>query len=223
MVYTGLSIRISSGYIILKWLQICDVGAQFLDDPRILGEVDLDITAAQPADGFYNLQLAFLRHCFLQSSGGENIAAVHLKTSNALRALSKLNSVRCEVLVAADEWAEKIQSFKNVGKAACMTVEINVFGPLGKSQAVGKILSKARIYLQHQRLRGGHVEYKNPHLISFPHLSLPTPRLPTSSLTPDAGSDHSSTNIISVLDSLDQRGHLRKIDIDSRITTSLLR
>ncbi|KAH0562510.1 hypothetical protein GP486_002802 [Trichoglossum hirsutum] len=202
---------------------VCDVKAQFLDDSRNLDEVDLEITAVQPANGFYNLQLIFRRHCFLQSRNGKDIAIVHFKTSNALRALNDLDSVRYEVYVAPNEWAEKILSFKNIGKAACITVELNIFGSVDKSHAVGKVLSKAGIYLQHPRLLDSHIEYENPHFISFSHLSLSNSRLPTPSLTPDSGSSPSSTDISSVLDNLDQRGYLRKADIDAQITSTLLR
>ncbi|KAI9778366.1 MAG: hypothetical protein M1839_008154 [Geoglossum umbratile] len=202
---------------------VCDVKAQFLDDPRNLDEVDLEITAVRPENGFYNLQLIFRRHCFLQSCNGKDIAIVHSKTSHALRALNDLDSIHYEVYVAPNEWAENILSFKNIGKAACITVELNIFGPVGKSHAVGKVLSKAGIYLQHPRLLDGHIQYENPHFITFPHLSLSSSRLLTPSLTPDSEISPLSTDISSVLDSLDQRGHLRRVDIDARITSTLLK
>ncbi|KAH0537607.1 hypothetical protein FGG08_005599 [Glutinoglossum americanum] len=201
---------------------ICDVKAQFIDDSRNLDEVDLEITAAQPANGFYNLQLVFRRHCFLQSSSGKDIAIAHSKTSNALRTLNDLDSIRYEVLVAPDEWKKKTLSFKKIGKAACMTVEINVFGAVSKSQAVGKVLSKAGIYLQHPRLHDIYVKYENPHFISFPHLSPPTSGLTIPSLAPDVENSVPFANISSILDGLDQRGHLQRADIDPRITTILL-
>jgi hypothetical protein len=207
---------------ILTLAQICEVKARFLDDPRIVEKADLQDTT-QLVNGYNRLRIAFRKDSFLQSNNGNDFALLNINTSNALRSLNDMGTLRYEVLVAADEWAEKIISFKNLGKAAFLTVEINVYGSAGKCQVVGQVLSKARISLQHPRLCDSHVKYENPHFVSFPHLSAATSGLPTPALTPDIASDMSSSDMNSLLDELDQHEHLDTADIDPRITTTLLR
>src|SRR5262249_13065373 len=88
-------------------------------------------------------------HIVLQTSSGMDVAILDRGTTEALKSLSNLRSVRFEVFPAVDGLIEGAQVWKKKGKIAGITVKINIYGDRNVIKIVGKNLSKAGVYLQH--------------------------------------------------------------------------
>jgi SWI/SNF-related matrix-associated actin-dependent regulator of chromatin subfamily A3 len=98
-----------------------------------------------------------------------DIAILDQTTAYALLALGQL-SQRCEVdfSLSGTEFQGLRSKFKSGEKRIQLDVSAVFYGPSELADEVGKLLSKARLYLQDPtRLRPGISGYNNPHRLSF--------------------------------------------------------
>ena len=104
-----------------------------------------------------------------------------------------------------------------------MDLELTISGPTRKGQDVGKVLSKAGLYLQHPRFLPDDMPYDNPHYIRFSGYADQSPEFHASSTTLKLEDiKPQALAIDSVFENLDQRGHLKAIHIDKKFVTTEL-
>lgn len=142
--------------------------------------------------------------------------------SDRLRDISKIGVVRIRVFL--DESAEITDLIRSGSdQPPALQVLLVLYGKRAIANAIGKILSRARIYLQHPVLIDSGVMYENPHHFKTPkntaatvfngaHISLPTiqTNLPA------------QPYIEQVLQTLEQNTSLHELEPDVRIKTKLL-
>ncbi|KAH0563182.1 hypothetical protein GP486_002249 [Trichoglossum hirsutum] len=203
---------------------ICDVIVRFLDDPHVLEKSNI---FSVTSDKQHARRLAIVRHNHyykIQCEQGVDIGVIDIKTAKALQRLDDIGSVTYEAVVDADDFDKHIKAWKNRGKAADWNLEINICGPQASRDKVGKLLSAARLYLQQPRYLTGDISVDNPHMITFPDLTIgsKSAQLPTSLVSPECSSAMSTRDLSEVLEGLDQNEYLEPVDIDSRVATTLL-
>lgn len=160
---------------------------------------------------------------FLRDSNGLDVALLHQKTADALQVLDDMGSVHYDAYVTAKIWKESINAAKGTANTVPMDIEINVSGPRFRAEDVGRVLSKAQLFLQRPSVLATGLVYENPHTIYFHELkssitehsmlAAPALALPSSS---------NRLNVQDVLDCLDQRGDLKSVMVDERIIKSKL-
>jgi hypothetical protein len=198
---------------------------RFLDDPHTLEKSN---TLCTTSDKQSVRRLAIVRrdHYYkVQCKQDVDIGVLDTKTTKALQGLDEIGSVTYEAVVDAGDFDQHIKAWKNKGKAADWNLEINICGPQAARDKVGKLLSAARLYLQQPRCLTGVVSVDNPHMITFPNLTVESKlaRLPTLLLSPECSPATSTRDLSEVFEGLDQNECLELIDVDSRITTTLLK
>jgi hypothetical protein len=198
---------------------------RFLDDPHILEKSNiLSITS----DKQHVRRLAIVRrdHYYkVQYTQDVDIGVIDIKTTKALQSLDEIGSVTYEAVVNTGDFDQHIKAWKNKGKLADWNLEINIYGPQATRDEVGKLLSAARLYLQRPRYLTGGVSVDNPHMITFTNLTIKSKsaQLPTSLLSSEYSPTLSTRDLSEVFIGLDQNEHLELVDVDSRITTTLLK
>lgn len=148
---------------------------------------------------------------------------LHRKTSNALPVLDQIEAIRYDVYALADSWRQGIQRAKDTSSIALMDLELMISGPTAQSQIVGRVLSKAGLYLQHPRFLPDDMPYDNPHYIRFSGYPDQLPEFDASSTTFKAEDIKSQALAIdSIFENLDQREHLKAVHIDRKFVTTEL-
>lgn len=164
------------------------------------------------------------RYFTLQSSAEMDIAVLNTNISRCHRDLESSTSIRYEGFVSVDTWKAEIQAWKKTGKAGSMSININIYGTRDHTETVGRVFSKARLYLQHPYYCDDTKKYENPHYISFqsiPDTALDNPSAHISMIR--TTSALSQFNVSSLLENLQQHEYLRQIQVDRRIKTILRR
>jgi hypothetical protein len=171
------------------------------------------------------LYLVYREHYIvLRTPSGIVVGILDKRTTEALRGLSDLKSVRFEAFPAVDELANRTQLLKKKGKIVGITVKINVYGGRNDISAVGKRLSECAIYLQHPDNLDENIEYDNPHYLTLRGQLRPkqspfaVPRRPG-----EPTKDTATSDITTLFHSLKRYKCLQQVDVDSRIKTPLLR
>ena len=161
----------------------------------------------------------------VQCKADTDIGVIDTKTTKVLQGLDQIDSVTYEAIADAKDLDRCIKTWKKKAKATDGNIEINIYGAQIAKEKVGKLLSAARHYLQQPRWLASGVPVDNPHTISFPNLAIKPEiiQLPTPLSKTERSSAPSKRVIYEVLEGLDQVEHLKPIDIDSRITTRLLK
>ena len=148
---------------------------------------------------------------------------MHHKTSNALQVLDQMDAIQYDIYALAASWKQSLQHAKDTGGIALMDLELTISGPMAKSQVVGRVLSKAGLYLQHPRFLSHDMPYDNPHYIRFSDYTDQPPEFHASSTTLKLEDiKPQALAIDSVFENLDQRGHLKAIHIDKKFVTTEL-
>lgn len=215
------SVSFTSDHISIT-LKICDVMCSFFDDLKLDDSIVLNSTASIPVAYKFNLRI-FKQYCALSFLTGSDFANINTKTTNGLRSLMELSSVRYEVYITANEWTEKLKARRLKVKKVGLMATINVYGARAISSVVGDRLSRASLYLQHPDHCGPASQYENPHFFKLPQSRFPKPEffckgtIPISSIQPA-----SASNYVSVFDTLSRYKYLRHAEIDPRVTTLLL-
>ncbi|KAF2466886.1 uncharacterized protein BDR25DRAFT_305757 [Lindgomyces ingoldianus] len=110
-------------------------------------------------------------------------------------------------------------------------VEVNIYGLKADAETVGRILSKADIYLQFPKSGLDGYKYSNPHFLQIDGFDggIPTEKTPTTnqeearrrSIEPESQTNI-STAVDNILDSLSHHVDLGQISVDGRIRSTLL-
>ncbi|KAI9779018.1 MAG: hypothetical protein M1816_003778 [Peltula sp. TS41687] len=209
----------------ILFAQICDVRTQIFDDPRVFdGTTDPRDPSEDDRQKFTRLNVV-PRHTYfvLTTPSGTDVAVLNAHVSSCLRCLRESASIRYEGFVDVAGWREQIQAWKRTGNAGILLADINVYGPQKDSEKVGRVLSKARLYLQHPHCSNDGVIYNNPHYLSCsktPGLELDVPTAVTASV--QGSLSRPQYSVTYALEDLDQQGDLPHVEVDGRVTTPLL-
>jgi SWI/SNF-related matrix-associated actin-dependent regulator of chromatin subfamily A3 len=178
---------------------------------------------------------------FVGFSAEQDIAVMNEETSKILRDLSSFDSCRTQVFIGESSRISLHGARKDAGKERFMQVDIVIYGSPEIRKSVGRLLSAARIYLQHPCHQDPNTEYDNPHFLDLTDLSTTstltrgisgshTPlgaseTLMTSSGEPGESStmgDALQTKLARVFNSLTRYKTLKRLEADIKITTPLL-
>jgi hypothetical protein len=208
----------------LQTFQICDVEAQFLDNPHIFDDAYL-INEQGHNQHSYQLRIVPRNNFFaLQSLAGIEIGVLNTNISHCFQDLLGSAFIRYEAFVRPNVWGEAIQTWRQTGKRGKLPIDVNVYGSRDATEAVGKVFSRARLYFQHPYRCDGSTKYENPHYLSFSNIGTHESRILTSWSTSVYQTERSlKCNISEVLENLDQQEYVRQANIDSRVRTLLLR
>jgi SWI/SNF-related matrix-associated actin-dependent regulator of chromatin subfamily A3 len=209
-----------------------------IDDPSIE-----DLDGVPPISMFDQLNMSFKDQAvFVGFSAEQDIAVMNEETSKVLQDLSSFDSCRTQVFVGEGSRIFLHGAPKDVGKERFMPVDIVIYGSPEIRKSVGRLLSAARIYLQHPCHQDPNTEYDNPHYLDLTDLST-TSTLPrrisgshtpldvsetptTSSGEPGEGNitigDALQTKLTRVFNSLTRYKTLKRLEADIKITTPFL-
>ncbi|KAH4127100.1 hypothetical protein HBI81_064400 [Parastagonospora nodorum] len=110
-------------------------------------------------------------------------------------------------------------------KEAIVRVQINVYGPSGMGESVGRELSRQKIYLQRPDYMRPGAEHDNPHVLKLDDRPSAVPEVSVivEETAPEKGADDVLKDAIAdVYSSLTREQHLRGLEGDSRLRTTLL-
>ncbi|EPE30717.1 P-loop containing nucleoside triphosphate hydrolase [Glarea lozoyensis ATCC 20868] len=202
---------------------ICDVEAQFLNNPHIFDDSRL---INERGDNQHHCQLWVIpRNTFfvLQSFAKSDVGVLNTAISHCLQELSGNTSIRYEALLDSNAWKEAIRTWRQTGNRGRFLTDINVYGPRDATEAVGKVFSKARLYFQHPYRCNGYNKYDNPHYLSFSNIAIPESPIVKSGRTLVYQTERpSKCKISEAFENLDQQEYVRQANIDSRVRTLLL-
>ncbi|KAF8247264.1 hypothetical protein K440DRAFT_629535 [Wilcoxina mikolae CBS 423.85] len=160
-------------------------------------------------------------HLTLSKSGEDRWFLIHasvrigtldLRTARHLNSISSLESITFDVFFVSET-----QPATSPATNKPRAITINVYGSADISVEVGRILSKARVYLQQPDVLHDSITYENPHVYKRTTQESP-PKLSQTFPSPQ----HTLNDAVSgILDSL-ANTRLSKSAIDCRITTKLL-
>ena len=178
---------------------------------------------------------------FVGFSAERNIAVLNEETAKVLRDLSSFPSCRTQVFVGEGSRLFTQRNRKDTGKDRFMPVDIVIYGSPEIRKGVGRLLSAARIYLQHPCHQDPNTEYDNPHFLNLTDLSTMStlPHSTSGSQTPLDTSETASTlfgessedrtieetlqsKLSKVFNSLTRYKTLKRLEADIKITTPLL-
>jgi len=178
---------------------------------------------------------------FLGYSVEQDIAVMNEETSRVLRDLSSFDSCRFQVFVGDGSWTFLRGPRKDACQDRFMPVDIVIYGSPELGKSVGRLLSSARIYLQHPCHQDPKTEYENPHFLNLMTLSTTSTsfRSGSGAQTPLKNSETSiadsadfneditmaealQTKLAKVFGSLTRYKTLKRLEADIKITTPLL-
>lgn len=97
---------------------------------------------------------------------------VHDALTQPLKAITALCSVELEAFADIEHCIKRINKAKRQNDSV-IKVDINVYGEESARSEVGRILSAAKVWLQHTQHRSEDFVYDNPHMVTFGDLELP--------------------------------------------------
>jgi hypothetical protein len=180
---------------------------------------------------------------FLGYSAEQDIAVMNAETSRVLRDLSSFGSCRFQVFVGDGSRTSLRRTGKDADQDRFMLVDIVIYGSLEIRKSVGRLLSSARIYLQHPCHQDPNTDYDNPHYLNLTDLSststlfrsvsgthtpseiTKTPVVSSAESSEDmtmAEADALRTKLAKVFSSLTRYKTLKRLEADINITTTLL-
>jgi hypothetical protein len=193
-----------------------------------------------PETSLYPFQIFFQNNYFLRPVHlSEGIAVLNEETSKILAA-TDLPSLRLQAYSEIDAWDNLIANKDKIDTKTVLFIDIVLYGSKDIRDEVGRILSSARVYLQHPCYQEPYTEYDNPHFLklsssntasdSTDNVPLVAPPLvpeDVSSIEAVSTGEQSSRaqvrrRLAEVLDSLTRSESLKRIEADIRITTPLL-
>jgi SWI/SNF-related matrix-associated actin-dependent regulator of chromatin subfamily A3 len=210
--------------------------------------IEVDDSPIEDSDGvpsismFDQLNMSFKDQAvFVGFSAERNIAVLNEETAKVLRDLSSFPSCRTQVFVGEGYHLVTQGNRKDTGKEKFMPVDIIIYGSPEIRKGVGRLLSAARIYLQHPCHQDPNTEYDNPHFLNLTDLSTMStlPRSTSGNQTPLDTSETPSTlfgessqgmtieenlqsKLSKVFNSLTRYKTLKRLEADIKITTPLL-
>jgi hypothetical protein len=162
------------------------------------------------------------RHFFhLQSVNGIDFAVINSRTAKALRGIYELPSVFLEAFLINGCGTPEGTTRTSGGRISSIPASINIYGSFEASPEVGNKLFQAGIFLQYPEMFDTRFQYYNPHSLRIPDWVLTDQTMDSGEMDTDKLED-ADREIRDVLDSLDQSGCLKEVNIDGRISTTLL-
>ena len=203
-------------------MQICDARITFRPDLGLQWSALLN-SPSTCATAFYDLIKEDNLHVVM-SPHNHPVFVLHTQTSRALQQLETFPGVRFQVSITHDDWLQEIQSGERRTKTTGVSTNVYVYGTRAVSSTVGEKLSKAKVFLQEPDVFPPFIVYENPHYYDVPRQEAAVPDSVTQNVEATNGNDTPLDHqIFQMLDSLDSRNHLEEVEVDARITTSLLR
>ena len=157
---------------------------------------------------------------------GTQLGLLNAHTTKALDNITDLPSVQLEALVDLVALRETMCRATRASDAT-IRVNINVYGTREARKEVGDRLSAGKVYLQHPDQKRGASIYDNPHVLELPGM-----KTSNQNLKPDVVAESASKAdeaeqfekaVSNVYASLKRGSHLKRVEGDNRLTTSLLR
>ncbi|KAH7336623.1 SNF2 family N-terminal domain-containing protein [Rhexocercosporidium sp. MPI-PUGE-AT-0058] len=222
------------------YLQIHNANAKLLDvDTFLTTRLDQKLFEQK----FSHLHLSFKSHAVLVGySAIEHQAVINEETSKILRDLLSFGSCRLEAYPSVESHKFLTEKTATTDRHYYLPVDIVVYGSATASKSVGKLLSSARIYLQHPRYQDPDTAYDNPHVLDlaklFANSGLTTPsrtgtHTPNTYMTANStkpkekvDNDHTQLQLYQkisrVLGSLTRYKSLTRLEADIKVTATLL-
>ncbi|OJD32553.1 snf2 family domain-containing protein [Diplodia corticola] len=196
---------------------LCEVKVRMLKDEKALEEACIPAT-----DGWMQLRLTHKKNHLLQDSNGLDLAVLNQRTADALQALDGMGAIRYEAYVTVQYWAAQIRAAKRTAKNTVVDIEVNVSGPLESGDEVGRVLSRAGLFLQPPSVLLPGTAYQNPHVIYLPGIqeSSLDSAIPAAPRLADLNAG--KLDIQAVLGCLDQSEDLAPTAVDERMVTTKL-
>lgn len=159
------------------------------------------------------------KHCMLlQIVQGTDTAVLNQAAARVLFDFEKMPGCQYDLFARRKELLAAASKHQAGGKNIEFSVSLVFYGPQEARSRAGRLLSKARQYLQRPSyIRPSVSKYDNPHMISFPEL---TSTQNTTSITAEHGGE---LEVEMLLENLDHRGELDMTAISHIVTTSLKR
>lgn len=219
-------------------LQIHKAKTKMLE-PDDFSRADNDDTSSIPTAS--QLKLLFKATAvFVGFSASEPIAVMNEETARVLRDLSIMKSCRFEAYYSKN--IQKLSIAKEKAERNMyLLVDIVLYGSTAIRKSVGRLLSTARIYLQHPSQYDSNTDYDNPHVLnltellaksgfSTPSLSgtqTPTITTDTVDLTSEVTEENEQSQqlqskLSKVFNSLTRYKSLKRLEADIKVKTSLL-
>ncbi|KAK4163844.1 P-loop containing nucleoside triphosphate hydrolase protein [Cladorrhinum sp. PSN259] len=148
---------------------ICDSRALLLGDPIIIEKSGL-LSLPARRDAYVLRPVSRENATFLQldSEVEVDVAVLDQTTAHALSAVGKLLGCEVDLFVSGAEFRAFRNKFKSGEKKIQFGVSAVFYGPSEAADEVGRLLSKARLYLQDPTShRDGVSGYDNPHRLKF--------------------------------------------------------
>lgn len=195
-----------------------------------------------PDIGFRHVNLVFEDQCFyIKSESSELVAVLNEATSKILQDILAMKNCYFKAYIAEDDWDDFGDSESKTEKNTYLSVDIVLYGPQEMRNTVGKLLSKARTYLQHPCHQESNTLYDNPHVLklvdSLPQFQSTQPSTPPFTMVQsnydtteiaetqiEEGSPQSQIlrKVATVFESLTRSKNLSRLEADVRIKTPLL-
>ncbi|PVI03078.1 hypothetical protein DM02DRAFT_588373 [Periconia macrospinosa] len=206
------------GEVMCLYGTACEVEAKISTKTGVLEEARMPFT-----NGFCHLQVIRQRNYTLRDINGLDIAVLDRKTTKALKNLDERFRIQYSAYISGDQWNHCASSSTRTAKAVVVNVELNISGLRANSKDVGKILSRARIYLQHPRFQPKDMPYENPHYIVISDVNNVMPEVQNLDVTLQPTQNLvEAQSVDKIFDELDQHMHLKLASADSSIIKTKL-
>jgi len=156
---------------------------------------------------------------FLQLDSDVDVAVLDQATAHALSAVAEVSGCEVDLFLSGTEFRGLRNKFKSGDKKIQFVVSAEFYGPPQAADEVGRLLSKARLYLQDPiPHRQGVSRYDNPHRLN---LGDPTDKITPKSDAPSLVNDNEQ-EFERILRNLDHNAELTSEAPTSAIVTTKL-
>lgn len=163
-------------------------------------------------------------HLGLYFADGGEFAILNTQISKVLVDVLELPSIDCEVLADGVSVRDTVRTAKKANDAL-VRVNINIYGSPDIRNELAQLFSKHKTWLQHPEHQRPDTEYDNPHLLTFPDVSLTEVDKPVMAMTSDEfvqdKEEKFQQAISEVYASLKRDSRLKTIEGDTRLTALL--
>jgi hypothetical protein len=209
-----------------RW-QICNISMRFTQF-HLLGRDSQSAFAKAKLEGSSLALSQGPYHRFAVFHMEKYIGDLTDKTNSALQALGSFSNIKQQLIVDERKFQECVTLWRShkPGKIPNLELELNIYGPISIKDAVGDVLSKAKVYLQYPLSLAEGIQLVNPHWIVFPNLAdmkdMITTLQPSSVVADSKASQAGGTDIHQVLEDLDRHDSLTLEATDDSLTSTLL-
>ncbi|KAK3394983.1 SNF2 family N-terminal domain-containing protein [Podospora didyma] len=163
------------------------------------------------------MQAVSQKHCaLLQIVNGTDIAVLDQATARALVDFEKLPGCQYDLFTRRKELLAAATGHQADKKNIEFAVFFVLYGPQHEQREAGRVLSKARQFLQHPSyMRHGVSKYDNPYMVSFTDL-------PSTPNTISSAAEHNGElEVEALLNNLDHQGELGAAGVSDIVTKGL--